>query len=55
MSRTVDGHIAVLGRRLDALKGAIERQNRDDIEFVYDQVLRAFTKLEEALDKESPE
>lgn len=49
MSRSVEGCRAVLGRRLHALKGAIERQNLEDTEFVYDQVLSAFRKLEEAL------
>lgn len=47
--RSVQGHVAVLGRRLEALKGAIERANLSDTKFVYDQVLRAFEKLEDLL------
>lgn len=53
MARTVDGHLAVMGRRLDALADRIRAlppsQEREDVEFVYDQVLSSYVKLTEHL------
>lgn len=49
MSRALAGHVAVLGRRLDALAQRIRAlppgPERTDVEFVYDQVLSSFGKL----------
>lgn len=47
----LEGMLGVHGRRLEALKGAIERQNLADIEFVYDQVWRSYTKLLEGVNR----
>jgi hypothetical protein len=38
------GECAVIYRRMEALKRAINQRNLIDIQFSYDQVLRALTK-----------
>jgi hypothetical protein len=58
-ARVLAGHLAVLGRRLDALAQRIRAlppgQERTDVEFVYDQVLSSFGKLRELLDGDGGE
>lgn len=44
--RALAGHIAVIDMRLDALKSAIESGDREQIEFQFDRVRRAVSKLD---------
>ena len=43
---SIDGHLAVVGRRMDRLHECISRRNWPETEFAYDQVLRALQSLE---------
>ena len=54
MSR-LEGHVGVIITRLQALKDAILADDRDQIEWHYDRVLRATTKLDRLLKEDKPD